>query len=282
MTEVPDRTSGQGPKKAARRARSNRRLSDLHVLRYVEGSSPLHRLWAGTKMLALTGLSVALLLEPTWRSAGVAAVILLIGFLLARLPRGVAPRIPRWLWILVILAAALALVSGGKPTVHLGSTRIGLGGLDQWALFSSIAVEVLALAALLTWTTPLAALAPALGRLVTPLRRLRLPVDEVIGAIALLIRCLPLLLDEARTLAAARRSRRSGEVRGFQGVMVEAEETMMAALGNALRRSRELAEAIEARGGVPTVLAETHRLAAVDAVAAGLCAAGLVLIGVLR
>ncbi|MGH9303284.1 MAG: energy-coupling factor transporter transmembrane component T family protein [Acidimicrobiales bacterium] len=252
------------------------------MLRYVEGSSPIHRLWAGTKLLSLAALSVTLVLEPTWRSAGVVAALVLGGFVLARLPRGVAPRVPRWLWLLVIVAAALALVSGGKPELQIGSGRVGLGGLDQWALFSLIALEVLAIAALLTWTTPMAALAPALGRLAAPLRLVRLPVDEVIGAISLLIRCLPLLLDEARTLAAARRSRRSRAGGGFQAVMREAEETMLAALSNALRRSRELAEAIEARGGVPSTLPETHRLAGLDAVAMALCTAGVVAMALLR
>ena len=62
-------------------------------------------------------------------------------------------------------------------------------------------------AALVGWTTQLGAVAPALARLARPLRVLRLPVDEWIVAIALALRCLPLLIDEMRTLAAARRLR---------------------------------------------------------------------------
>lgn len=38
------------------------------------------------------------------------------------------------------------------------------------------------------------------------------------------------------------------------------------ALSNAIRRARELAEAIESRGGVPTVVPETHQLGHVDLV----------------
>ncbi len=236
------------------------------MLRYVPGSSVVHRLWAGTKLVVLAGVSVALLLWPTWAAAGLTGALLLSGLLAARLPRGVAPHVPRWIWAFVLLGALLALAASGKPYVHLGALKIGLNGLDVWALFATIAVEFLGLAALIGWTSPLADLAPALSRLASPLRRVRLPVDELIGVIALSIRCLPLLLDEARVLSAARRSRRSGARAGGRELLKDAEELLFSALSSALRRSREMAEAIEARGGVPTVAVESHRLQVADLV----------------
>ena len=128
---------------------------------------------------------------------------------------------------------------------------------------------MLAGAALLGWTTPLADLSPALGRLLGPLRRVRLPVDELVGAIALSIRCLPLLLEEVRVLRAARRARRPAGARSFKELGDEAVEMVFGALANAIRRAREMAEAIEARGGVPTVAPETHPFARVDVFALG-------------
>jgi energy-coupling factor transporter transmembrane protein EcfT len=270
---VSDAWQVVGPKKgtlagsrSTREGARARRASEFHVLRYVPGSSVVHRLWAGTKLVVLAATSIALLLWPTWSAAGLTAVVLLTGLLAARLPRGVAPHIPRWVWALVVVGALLALASSGKPYVHLGGLRIGLNGLDLWALFATIAVECLGLAALIGWTSPLADLAPALSRLASPLRRLRLPVDELIGVIALSIRCLPLLLEEARVLSAARRSRRSGFRAGGRELLRDAEELLFAALSSALRRSREMAEAIEARGGVPTASTERHRLGLVDVV----------------
>jgi len=41
-----------------------RRSSELHLLRYVPTDSPIHRLWAGTKLVALFAFGVALSLEP--------------------------------------------------------------------------------------------------------------------------------------------------------------------------------------------------------------------------
>ena len=147
-----------------RRAR-NLQLGDIHVVRFVPGTSPLHRMWAGTKLVALGLLSVGLLLWPSWKSIGVVGALVLIAFLVARLPRRARLRLPWWLGLVLGAGAALALVSGGKPDVHLGSLKVGLGGLGSFMRFSMVGVDVLAGAALLGWTTPLADLSPAMGRL---------------------------------------------------------------------------------------------------------------------
>jgi energy-coupling factor transporter transmembrane protein EcfT len=204
-----------------RRAR-NLKLGEIHVLRFVPGTSPLHRMWAGTKLATLALLSIGLLLWPSWKSIGIMGALLLIAFLAARLPRGISPRLPWWLGGFLLFGAVLALVAGGSPVVHLGSLKVGLGGLGNFTRFSMVGIDVLAGAALLGWTTPLADLSPALGRLLGPLRHVRVPVDELVGAIALSIRCLPLLLEEVRVLRAARRARRPSSSRSFRELGDEA------------------------------------------------------------
>ena len=262
--------------------RRRRQLADLHVLRYVPGAAPLHRAWAGTKILAIALLSIGLVFFTSWASAGLAAAATAGGFLAARLPAGVMPRVPRWIWLVLAFGAVLAFVASGKPYVELGGARLGLGGIDEWAEFTLIGVEILALAALLAWTTPLSDLAPALGRLLAPFRRLGLPVDDVVATMALGIRCLPLLVEEMRVLAAARRTRRPEPLRGLKEIAEAAEELLFTALSSALRRARELAEAIEGRGGVAVTPPETHRLAAVDGWILGLSAAFLVAMVIVR
>jgi energy-coupling factor transporter transmembrane protein EcfT len=257
-------------------------MSDFHVLRFVPGTSPIHKMWAGTKLIWFALLSMGLLLWPTWRAVGVGAVMVMGAWLVARLPRGVAPRLPVWIFLIVLIGFVVALGASGKPYIHLASVRLGFGGLDQFALFWSIAIEILGLAFLVSWTTPLADLAPALGRLATPLRRLRLPVDEVVGAIALSIRCLPLLLEEGRVLSAARRARRSSAKASAKELSQGLEDLIWAALSNALRRAREIAEAIEARGGVPTVAPETHGFAVRDGLFVALTVAGVTAMALLR
>lgn len=264
------------------RSARRRQVADVHVLRFVPGESALHRSWAGTKILAIALLSIGVLLWPTWYSAAIVAAILVGAFVTARLPPGVLPRVPRWLWWLAVAGAVLSLVSGGRPEVVVAHVTIGFGGLALWARFSLLGVEVIALAMLVSWTTPLADLAPALGRLGSPLRKVHVPVDEVVGAIALGIRCLPLLIEEVRVLGAARRTRRPEKLHGFQEMADALEEMLFTALSSALRRSRELAEAIEARGGVASPLPETHPFGSVDLALLALCAAAVAVMGLIR
>ncbi len=271
-------TAGEGSRRRAR----NLQLNEIHVVRFVPGTSPLHRMWAGTKLVALGLLSIALLVWPSWKSIGIVGALVLVAFLAARLPRGISPRLPWWLGGFLVAGAVFALVSGGPPEVHLGSLRVGLGGLGNFTRFSMVGVDVLAGAALLGWTTPLADLSPALGRLLGPLRHVRVPVEELVGAIALSIRCLPLLLEEARVLRAARRARRPANPRSFRELGDEAVEVVFGALANAIRRAGEIAEAIEARGGVPTVAPETHPFARIDALTLAVSAMAVATMAVLR
>jgi energy-coupling factor transporter transmembrane protein EcfT len=262
--------------------RRSGQLADVHVLRYVPSDSVVHRSWAGTKILAVMVLTLGLLLWPTWAAAGLALVVVLLAVLGAHLPRGVAPRLPPAIWILFLLGAAIALVAGGGKRVHLGPVGLAVGGLEVWARFSLIGIDLLLLAALMAWTTPLADLAPALARLAAPLRRLKVPVDEIVGAIALAIRCLPLLMEEVRMVLAARRTRRPAPPKDMNERLELVEELLMAALHSALRRARELAEAIEARGGAPSAFTEPVGLGRADASCALVVVLATVGMGLLR
>ncbi len=273
----PEESSGSSRKRS-----SIRRASDFHVLRYVPGSSPIHQVWAGTKLIWFAAMSIGLLLWPTWDAVGLGAIVVMGAFLVARLPRGVAPRLPRWIFGLVLIGAVVAVASGGSPFVRIGGLKVGLGGLNDFGRFWLIAIEILAVAALVSWTTPLADIAPALGRLAGPLRHVKVPVEELVGAVALSIRCLPLLLEEGRILSAARRSRMPAGKRSLRESSAEVEDMIWAALSNALRRAREIAEAIEARGGVPTLVPETHKMAFRDGVLLMVAVVAVAAMGFLR
>jgi energy-coupling factor transporter transmembrane protein EcfT len=230
----------------------SRRPAEIHLLRLVPGDTPVHRLWAGTKLIAVAGLSLALSLQPTWPAIGIGAGFVMLSLLVARIPLGAAPRLPRWFLVGLAIGAALSLQSSRAPNAHVVGIAFSLGGLEEWARLTAFAVVILAGAALVSWTTPLAEVAPALVRLGSPLRRLRIPVDEWAITVALSIRCLPLLIDEVRTLAAARRLRQLDEESGgrrWRQVRNQPQDLLVTALVVSLRRAHDLADAIEARGG---------------------------------
>jgi energy-coupling factor transporter transmembrane protein EcfT len=263
-----------GPAPAGRGARRR----ELHLFRAVPGDTPVHRLWAGTKLVALLALAVALSINPSWPAIAVAAALLGTGLVLARIPRGAAPRLPRWFWIGVGIGALLSLQAGGAPFLHIGGLRIGVGALGDWARATSLAAALLLSAALVSWTTRLSAVAPALRKLLAPLGALRLPVAEWTAAVALAIRCLPLLVDETRTLIAARRLRQPYRPHGRKRLVHEALDLLTAELVVALRRAGELATAMDARGGLGAIADDPSRPGWRDAIALAVVAAAVVVI----
>jgi energy-coupling factor transporter transmembrane protein EcfT len=251
--------------------RPGRRPRDFVLLRLLPHDSAVHRLWAGTKLLVVLGLGVMLSLRPTWPALGAAAAVVAIGVVAARVPAGAVPRLPRWIWILLLVDALLTMRSGTPPLVHLGSVDISIGALGDWALLVGLAVVILAAALLVGWTTPLGDVAPALARLTAPLRALRLPVDEWVLAVGLAIRSLPLLIEEIRTLFAVSRLRRPvtkvplGWRQRLGTAVRDVEGLLSTAVVVALRRARDLADAIEARGGLAVPVTPSATPGAADA-----------------
>jgi energy-coupling factor transporter transmembrane protein EcfT len=247
------------------------RPARITLLREIKTNTPIHRLWAGTKLLSVAAVSITLSYFPSWASIGLIAVLLAATAVLARIPRGAWPRPPTWFWIALLISGGLASLAGRSPYLTIGGVVLGLGGLDAYCRFLAVGVALLVAAALVGWTTPLGEIAPAVSKLLAPLRLVRVPVDEAAVAVALSVRSLPLLVDELRTLVAARRLRPAPPRRPDRGTIQhwldELVDLLVAALAVSMRRAGELAEAITARGGTGLVAARTIRPRAADAVA---------------
>lgn len=262
--------------------RSSGRSTSVVLLRQVPGDSPVHRLWAGTKLLAVTALSLTLSFAPSWSSLGLVFAFVVVSGLLARIPVGALPRFPWPFWAFIAFGGFVTLLAGGQPHLHVGGSTVGLGGLDVYARFTAVGLTLVAASLMVGWTTPLGEIAPALARLGRPLRRLRVPVDEWALVVALCVRSLPLLVDELRTLVAARRLRPRPKLdKGGSGwaPLDEVADLMTAGLAVALRRAVDLAEAITARGGLVVVPSRARPPGRADVVAlistgALCCAAG--------
>jgi energy-coupling factor transport system permease protein len=272
------------PRRTRDGAERERRPAQITLLREIQVDSPVHRLWAGTKLVAVAALSFTLSYFPSWGSIGLVVALLAVTAWLARIPRGAWPRPPRWFWIALLISGGLASSAGHSPYVTIGGLEIGLGGIDAYARFVSVSIALLVAAALVGWTTPLGEIAPAVSKLLAPLRLLRVPVDEAAVAVALTVRSLPLLVDELRTLVAARRLRPAPPRPGrstIQQWLDEPVDLMVAALAVSMRRAGELAEAISARGGTGLIAARARRPRWADlvavAVVGGACAAATML-----
>ncbi|WP_280402749.1 energy-coupling factor transporter transmembrane protein EcfT [Nocardia carnea] len=236
------------------------------LLRQVPVASPIHRLWAGTKMIGVFLISVLLMILPSWPILGIMIVFLIAVGVVARLPLGVVPRLPWVFWLLIGIGALISAPVGGAA-------------LLRYAQIVVFALILLTASMLIAWTTPMSEIAPALAALGRPLRKLRVPVDELAVVVALTLRGLPLLLEEIRILRAARRLRpKPGLLHRTTDPIID---ILTAAMAVSTRRAGELGEAITARGGTGRLTARTAAPGRNDAVAlivvVAVCAGALTL-----
>ncbi|MET9488494.1 energy-coupling factor transporter transmembrane protein EcfT [Nocardia sp. NPDC006630] len=244
------------------------------ILREVPVDSPVHRLWAGTKIVGVFVFSVLLMFTPSWGLLAVSAVFLIAVWFLARLPLGTLPRFPWWIWFGILIGAGI-------------NAPVGLDAVLRYAQIILFGFLLLGASFLVAWTTPMGEIAPALAKLGAPLRRLgwtrrgvthRLPVDEWAVVVALTLRGLPLLLEELRILRAARKLRPKDSLvhRASENPFVD---ILTASMAVSSRRAGELGEAITTRGGTGELTARPSSPGRSDAVALVLlvllCAAGI-------
>jgi energy-coupling factor transport system permease protein len=262
-----------------------RQARPVVLLRPVPGGSAIHDLWAGTKLVVVFGISVLLTFYPGWVPIAAVAALVLAAAWIARIPLGALPSVPRWLWILLALGGITAAFAGGSPVLEFGSVHVGLGGLLNFLRITALSIVLLGLGGMVSWTTNVADVAPAVAKLGRPLRLLRIPVDDWAVALALALRAFPMLIDEFRVLYAARRlrpkqafpTRRARRSRwAFEMV-----DLLAAAITVALRRADEMGDAITARGGTGQISAAPSRPRLADwvalAIVVAVCGAALVL-----
>lgn len=190
---------------------------------YLPGDSLVHRTPALVKLGLLAVLVTVVALQGSLVALGIAAAATALLFLPARLPaRAVWGQIAPILWLLAFAAPVQWLFAGWEAAATM-SLRL---------------VIAVALAALYTLTTPVTETLDAMQTLLRPFRRW-IDADRVGLALALAIRCVPLLAEIVREVLEARRAR------GAEGSIVA---LAVPVIVRALQTADHLGEALIARG----------------------------------
>ena len=187
------------------------------------GTSLVHRAPALLKLgvLAVIVTAVALLGSLVW--LGAASVLVVVLFAVARVPFALAWRqVVPILWVLAF-AVPVQVIFGGWEAAATMSLRL---------------VLAVALAAVYTLTTPVSATLDAMQVLLRPFRRW-VDADRIGLALALAVRCVPLLAELVREVLEARKARGAeGSIRALAVPVIV----------RALRTAEHLGEALIARG----------------------------------
>jgi biotin transport system permease protein len=191
---------------------------------YRPGRSPVHRLPAGVKLLALVGLAVLLVWWSAWWQVGLVLLVVLGLYAVAALNAQTAwVQVRTLLWVVLVVAAFQWAVAGWRTAASVSLTVITL---------------VLA-AGLITATTTTTALTEVVVALLRPLRRFGVAPERVALLVSLSIRAVAVVAALAQEVRDAQRARgRAASPRAF----------VVPLLVRSLRHAQRLGEALVARG----------------------------------
>jgi energy-coupling factor transport system permease protein len=234
----------------------NSGTSRFTALQYRPDDSPLHRLDARTKILASALAIAAVLAAP--HPLGYLAIVVLVG--IAAVFGHIGPQL---LWrafgpviVLFVVGGLLTAAFIPGPILYrLGPLHVTRPGMDLVVRAGVQTLVILSTTALTTISTAPSALGNGLLWYMHPLRRLRVPVDEIAVMVSLGLAFLPLLQRELQRILLAQRARGADFRRGsFETRARNAIALLPPLLASNLRRAEELAVAMEAREYVPGAL----------------------------
>jgi biotin transport system permease protein len=191
---------------------------------YHPGTSVVHRVPAGWKLLllALAG-ATSVLVDRPWQ-VGVALAVVAVLYGVARVP-------------------ASALVRQARPVVWVlllvGAFHVAVDGWERAAVVVGVVAGLVLLAGLVTLTTRTTALLDTLVRALRPMRRVHLDPERAALLLALSIRSVPVVMAIAEEVRDAQRAR---------GLTASPRAYAVPLILRSLRHADELGEALAARG----------------------------------
>ena len=225
-------------------------LKDITLGQYFPGNSFIHRLDPRTKLIMLIVYIVALFVAVSWVSYAVMLAFLIGCIAISQIPpksivRGMKPMV----MILAFTAILnLFMTQGETVLVHFWIITITLEGVVRAIQMMVRILMLITGTFLLTYTTSPIALTDGLESLLSPLKKIHLPVHELAMMMCIALRFIPSLIEETDKIMSAQKARGADFESGSLMERVKALVPILIPLFiSAFRRADELATAMECR-----------------------------------
>ena len=225
-------------------------LKDVTLGQYFPGNSPVHRLDPRTKLVLLIVYIVALFMAESWLSYGVVFAFLAFSIAISTIPLKTVLNGMKPLVMVLIFTGILNLffTTGERLLVKFWVISIYWEGVLR-AFFMVIRILMLITGTfLLTYTTSPISLTDGLESLLSPLKKIHVPVHELSMMMCIALRFIPTLIEETDKIMSAQKARGADFESGKLMQRVKALIPILVPLFiSAFRRADELATAMECR-----------------------------------
>lgn len=224
---------------------------DISFGQYCEGNSLIHRLDPRAKILAAVLYIVTVFLAKNLAAFGLLLISAVVLIAVSQIPLRVVMKSMKPLIIILLFTALINIfwMEGETLLVSFGFVQIYLEGIVNAVL---IAVRIMILLAgttiLLTFTTTPIALTDGLEQLLSPLKKIGVPVHEFSMMMTIALRFIPTLTEETQKIMNAQKARGADFSTGSLVQRAKALVPILVPLFvSAFRRADELATAMECR-----------------------------------
>ena len=248
-------------------------LKDITLGQYFPGDTIVHRLDPRTKLILTIVYIAVTLIANTLLGYVLAFLWLAMTMALSRIrPRAVLKGLKPLIFIIVFTAVLnLFFTSGEDYLVHWKFIKITKTGLIHAIAMVVRVILLVSGTFLLTYTTSPLAITDGLERLLSPLKKLKVPVYELTLMMSIALRFIPTLIEETDRIMSAQKARGADLETGTLPERAKALLPILIPLFiSAFRRAEELATAMECRcynGGQGRTTMKTLKLHGRDAAA---------------
>ena len=225
-------------------------LKDITLGQYFPGNSIIHRLDPRTKLIMLVVYIVALFMASSWLSYALLFCFLVWVIKKSTIPPKSIVKGMKPLVMILIFTGVLNLffTQEGELLVNFWIIKIYSGGLSRAVMMVLRILMLITCTFLLTYTTSPIALTDGLEALMSPLKKIRVPVHELSMMMCIALRFIPTLIEETDKIMCAQKARGADFENGSLMERAKALIPILVPLFiSAFRRADELATAMECR-----------------------------------
>lgn len=226
-------------------------MDSLVLGQYIPGQSFVHQLDSRTKLLASVWFIILIFMASTWWSYGLLILLVLGAVAMTKIPLSYYIKGLKPLVFLIMLTVIFQLMFSQGDTVlfEFGIVTITMEGLLSSLTIIIRFILIVLMSTILTLTTTPLEIADGIESLLNPLKKIKVPVQEIALILSIALRFVPTLMQETEKIMNAQRAR---GMDFNSGTLIERMKKVVPLLIplfiSAIDRADQLAIAMTARG----------------------------------
>lgn len=238
-------------------------MNNIALGRYLPLDSIMHKMDPRFKIMAMFIVMISIFIPSGFESYGLIGAVVLIALFISKLSLGmIVKSLKPMMFMLVFLTIINALVlRTGTVIFSFYSFTLYSDALSQTAYITVRLVLMIIVTTILTASTKPLDLTLGIEDLLKPFKRFGFPAHEIAMMISIALRFIPTLIEETNRIMKAQASR------GVDLKEGNLKEKLMAVLSlivplfvSSFQRAEELADAMEARGYVPSATRTRYKV----------------------